>query len=460
VGFWTDEFGFRVVLAGQIGNGKEVVEIALPKKRAEVVTAPERQPRLRSGLVLAGVVRDEAGVPIDGVKMQIVPGREWLLRWYANGMFEAHWHPQSSSARMLGYHFLGQHAQRNLAAVVEIDEDANTLDVKLEPAAILTGKVVDAGEKGIKGAKITAVLQGPDWRANLLPLVIETDAEGKFNVAAVPLGHGYRLMARTIGYRESQIDVHTGDVRDNRIDLGPIVLARGEFSVSGVVVDVNDKPVANAEIFCTGEGQPGAGAVTDTDGRFRVDGIFRGQVQITAGFRARGYGSWDSWGGVSTEAGATNVRVVLNNGSAPLPKGRTCFPADTDVWVDGKLVQISQVAEGQTVGKPGCAVPAAPFGQIERLEEHMGAFECRDIVFENGNRISVVDAHCFMLDSGQWIAAQDLRSGLKLKTLDGTVTIESVTTRATPFVGKVCNLKVKNYDQYMVGKDGVVVRDY
>jgi hypothetical protein len=128
--------------------------------------------------------------------------------------------------------------------------------------------------------------------------------------------------------------------------------------------------------------------------------------------------------------------------------------------VDGKLVQISQVAEGQTVGKPGCAVPAAPFGQIERLEEHMGAFECRDIVFENGNRISVVDAHCFMLDSGQWIAAQDLRSGLKLKTLDGTVTIESVTTRATPFVGKVCNLKVKNYDQYMVGKDGVVVRDY
>jgi len=65
-----------------------------------------------------------------------------------------------------------------------------------------------------------------------------------------------------------------------------------------------------------------------------------------------------------------------------------------------------------------------------------------------------------MLDSGRWIAAQDLRNGLKLKTLNGAVTIKSVTTRATPFVGKVYNLKVKDSDQYMVGKDGVIVRDY
>jgi len=65
-----------------------------------------------------------------------------------------------------------------------------------------------------------------------------------------------------------------------------------------------------------------------------------------------------------------------------------------------------------------------------------------------------------MLESGQWIAAQDLRDGFKLKTLNGAVTIKTVTTRPTPFVGKVYNLKIKDSDRYAVGKDGVIVRDY
>ncbi len=145
-------------------------------------------------------------------------------------------------------------------------------------------------------------------------------------------------------------------------------------------------------------------------------------------------------------------------GGAPTrpPKGRGCFLADTPVWVDGALVQISKVTAGQTIGKVGCVVTVS----LEKLEEHEGTFECRDITLENGNRISVVDAHCFMLDSGRWVAAQNLQSGMKLKSLNGTIAIKSVVTRAMPFVGKVYNLKVNSSDQYMVGQDGVIVRDY
>ncbi len=130
------------------------------------------------------------------------------------------------------------------------------------------------------------------------------------------------------------------------------------------------------------------------------------------------------------------------------------------MWVDGAFVQISRVVPGQTVGKLHCAALTARLEQVEQLEEHEGSFECRDITLENGNSISVVCAHCFMLDSGQWVAAQNLESGMKLKSLNGTVTIKSVVTRAMPFVGKVYNLKVSGSDQYMVGKDGVVVRDF
>jgi len=100
-------------------------------------------------------------------------------------------------------------------------------------------------------------------------------------------------------------------------------------------------------------------------------------------------------------------------GTAP-PKGRTCFVADTPAMVNGKNIQISQVTAGQA---------------IETVQEHEGTFLCRDIVLDSGNTIGVVDSHCFMLDSGQWIPAQNLTSSHRLKTLTGTVGIKSITTR-------------------------------
>jgi len=165
-----------------------------------------------------------------------------------------------------------------------------------------------------------------------------------------------------------------------------------------------------------------------------------------------------TWVGVTSKEDLTAAIDALL--LPPPPKGRGCFLADTPVWVNGALAQISNVISEQMVDEPHCDLATDCLEQIETVEEHEGTFECRDIVLESGNLISVVDAHCFMLDSGQWIAAQDLRCGLRLKTLSGTIGIKSVATRATPFVGKVYNLKIKGGDRYFVGKDRVIVRDY
>ena len=142
----------------------------------------------------------------------------------------------------------------------------------------------------------------------------------------------------------------------------------------------------------------------------------------------------------------------MEGGTAP-QKGRACFLAQTPVWINGSTVQISKVASGQTIN-------ALAATTIEKLEEHEGTFECRDIVLESGNCISVVESHLFMLESGQWVTAQQLRSGMNLKTMNGTIGVKSVTTRAMPYVGKVYNVKINSSDRYMVGKDAVIVRDY
>ena len=142
------------------------------------------------------------------------------------------------------------------------------------------------------------------------------------------------------------------------------------------------------------------------------------------------------------------------------PKGRACFLADTPVWIDGALVPISEVVAGQAVRRSLCTAPRASLDRVERLQEHTGTFECRDLVLESGNHIGVVGAHRFMLASGDWIAAQDLKGGLSLRTLKGTVKVKSVTVRAAPYTGKVYNLKIKNSEKYVVGRDAVLVRDY
>ena len=142
----------------------------------------------------------------------------------------------------------------------------------------------------------------------------------------------------------------------------------------------------------------------------------------------------------------------------PPPKGRGCFLADTPVWVDRALVQISKVVAGQTVGKVTC--PANTSMQIEKLEEHEGTFVCYDVLLESGNCISVADCHYFLTESGRWVALQNLKTGTKLQTAKGSIGIISVNKRPMPYVGKIYNLKVEDSDRYLVGKDAVIVRDY
>jgi len=158
-----------------------------------------------------------------------------------------------------------------------------------------------------------------------------------------------------------------------------------------------------------------------------------------------------------------------SNTGPPVKEPRRCFPADTLVWIDGALVQISKVIPGQIVDKPLTArvelslKKAVCSHEIESIIEHdetEGSWQQYDIVLENGNCISVAEVHFFLLDSGQWASVQELISGSKLVCLEGPVAVDRVVKRALPCIGKVYNLKVKKSERYLVGKDGIVVRDW
>lgn len=148
-----------------------------------------------------------------------------------------------------------------------------------------------------------------------------------------------------------------------------------------------------------------------------------------------------------------NVWSFTAGTSAP-SKGRACFTGQTPVWVDGKLVPISKVAAAQLVSG------IAGQNKISTVQVHNGTFTCYDILFETGKNITVAENHYFMAESGQWLSLHNLKAGSKLKTLKGSVGIKSITKKSEPYSGKVYNLKVWDSDNYMIGEDAIIVRDY
>jgi hypothetical protein len=79
----------------------------------------------------------------------------------------------------------------------------------------------------------------------------------------------------------------------------------------------------------------------------------------------------------------------------PPPKGRGCFIAETDVWVDGALVSISKIGMGRSIrcvdgfGMKNSSMPLPCLGKVQELQEHEGVFECYDVLLQSGNRIGV-----------------------------------------------------------------------
>jgi parallel beta-helix repeat protein len=204
-------------------------------------------------------------------------------------------------------------------------------------------------------------------------------------------------------------------------------------------------------------------AVADGDISNRT-GTYRGRQAAPSYTPFDGFWSWPDpsvyWriDEVDREGNITKGDVwtfsIIPPPSRTPPKGRACFTAETEVWIDGNLIPISKAVQGHI----NCGVNS--LGKVQEVQEHSGTFTCYDVLLESGNCISVAENHFFLSESGQWLSLLNLKAGIKLQTPKGSIGITSITKRPTPYTGKVYNLKVAGSDRYLVGRDAVIVRDY
>lgn len=271
------------------------------------------------GTYLEGIVTNQDGKPVSGVHFDIVLGGFGAGMSDRKGKFRVQWqsHPFQNEEEP---YLIALHRKKNLGAIVKLEQNIEKLNIRLKPAVAVTGFVTDTMGKAIRNAKTHLIFWSGNIGTMLSSSVNKTDRKGRFKIPTIPThDQKYILVAEADGYGRQTLDFYYNDAMDGLIDVGKISLDNANQSVSGIVVDINDKPVANADISAYGDGQPQIrGIRTDAQGKFIIDGICKGNIQIYAHARDR---SPVEYGLIGTAAGS-EVKIVIskNFGTQELPK--------------------------------------------------------------------------------------------------------------------------------------------
>lgn len=291
---------------------------------------------------VAGVVRDEQGRPVPGATIKVCPSNSSTVVSDESGRYAARWQSPRGRQTVVSY-VVARHLQRNLAGAAEIPEGRSNVDVKLAEGIIFTGKVVDVEGRAIEGAGIDLSF----WSGGTGVTVNEktaTDAEGRYEISAAPRDCEFTTRASKEGYGDKFSErLFSSPTTGNRMEVEPLVLRLADRSVSGVVVDEQDRPVSKASVSCYGPDQPWRHVMADDQGRFTVEGICVGPIEVHANIR-------DLSGSIRTQAGEQDVKVVLN------PSGRDGSASKSVSLLGRQLPDMkafgTPIADVNAVGKP------------------------------------------------------------------------------------------------------------
>jgi uncharacterized GH25 family protein len=257
---------------------------------------------------ITGVVRDPNGQPVARAAVKVFPRGQNETYSDKEGRFEILWNPEQWGNQEPQPVLVVRHIRRNLAAAVDIDEDTKTFDVNMTPGIVFTGAIVDSNDELIAGAKINVTLTISGHGMNIDTADVTTDQEGQYEYKAIPAGRQYTVSARADGYGQSYVKVDADDAVNNHLEIKPLMLKAADMNISGIVVDVNDKPMANAEVYVNGQGQQYRRSTTDARGKFTIDKLCDGPVQVNANINNDGV---YLYGDVSASTGDTDVTVVV-----------------------------------------------------------------------------------------------------------------------------------------------------
>lgn len=329
-----------------------------PCETLEVMQDIETTVEVECAIDLEGVVVDEHGRPVDGAELQ--PSTPWRVSLHGapakvradeSGRFtlkdvdpadNLSLRVRSRTAVSDGVVLLRTEQLRKPARVV----------IRQANACHLIGRVVDEVGNPIRHVKIwlnshrgdesLRIPRGRSMSTDVFVEELETDDEGRFRSTAVWPRDSYQVVVAVDDYERAESKRVLGKAGET-MDVGTIILRRNNGFVGGQVVDSSHRPIEGVTMFNSGDGLQPVSMITDTSGRFRLNGLFGGPVYVFA--RKRGY----RFTGLRAKAGSKDVEVMLLGQDEPPPANQPA-PAPSDAspqrqlarWMLEQLWQLPQ----------------------------------------------------------------------------------------------------------------------
>jgi len=253
---------------------------------------------------VSGLVLDQTNQPVSGVLVMANPVGEQCITDKA-GIFEVRYSPSEPLERLVA-----RDLTRNLAAIVEVKNNAKPVQITLKPALSIAGRITDPNDIGIPAARLELTLNVPGWLTYLGSEIL-TDFMGRYEIKALPLlqeGFGYRISVNSSGYGNKSYErISITGKPGTTTEIKPLVLQPADQSISGSVVNAEDKPAAGAVIFMRGKNQPIRRTMTDSNGGFIIKRVCKGSLRI----QANSDNSSEGGGFINAEGGDQNVKIIL-----------------------------------------------------------------------------------------------------------------------------------------------------
>lgn len=339
-------------------NAADVVEI-LPGGEAVVELT------LTRGFDVRGVVRNPSGTPVAGADV-------WASRWdVEEGFVLTRTDAEGRFAlRSLTSGYIGARARGFAPSLCQslLAGEGAALEVELVlmgPGGAVSGTVVDPAGRPVAKAWVAVGLDHPLGPVHMTPvggarplqgvlsgpLEARTDAEGRYRIDG--LAPGVRRMAvRAAGFGawRGEVEVVEQRTRIQDVELQPGVTLVGRLTLP-------DGAPARGSVEIEGELDAlSTGANADAEGRFRLEGLEAGELDVRAtGRRGLGRarttlrgapGETLTWDACLSLGGAIRGRVFDESG-APLARWRVLAQDDPPVRDDHDYAQVETDAEGR-----------------------------------------------------------------------------------------------------------------
>ena len=281
-----------------------------------------------------GTVRYPSGAPAPGVLVEYYPGHHDGAGHYAEVRTDAKGRYEIIGQKDMAIYngeiietnsIMARDVKKNLAAVQEFHMITTNVDLVLQPAITVSGSVKDAEGAPIIGVELDLGFLAGRSNHRLEAQRTKVNESGQFSVSALPQGREYEIWyIAAIGYGSGNARVAAKDTQTNRYEFPTFVLNRANLQIAGRVLDEAGKPLAEAEVYFMGKGQPmnsedkwsqqpWCNTKTDSEGEFSFDTVCDAPLRVYAD-----YHDPHDWristhldGGAPARAGDTNIVIRL-----------------------------------------------------------------------------------------------------------------------------------------------------